>query len=242
VALGVLAVAAMLLLPPIAQDPSYHLFADRRRLLGVSNLLNVISNLPFLEVGALGLLFVVRRRGAFTQRWERAAFATMFAGIGLTALGSGYYHLAPDNSTLFWDRTPMAIVFMSLFAIVIGDRIGPEAGRQLFLPLVAAGITSVLYWKWTGDLRPYGLVQYLSMPAMALMLLLLPRTHTGATWLAGAVGWYGLAKIFEALDARVYALGHLASGHTLKHLAAGVATWWLLEMMRTRQLAPPAPL
>lgn len=232
----------MLLAPPIAQNPAYHHFADRRRLLGIPNLLNVVSNLPFAAVGALGLLFAGRRKEAFTRGWERAAFATMFAGIGLTALGSTYYHLAPDNSTLFWDRVPMTIVFTSLFAIVIGDRIGLEAGRRLFLPLVAAGFASVLYWKWTGDLRFYGLVQYFPMLAIALMLLLFPRTHTGTAWLVGAMGWYALAKIFEALDARIYALGQVVSGHTLKHLAAGAATWWLLKMMKTRRLAPPAPL
>ena len=204
-------------------------------MLGIPNLLDVISNLPFAVVGVLGLRFVGRRKEAFTESWERAAFAVMFAGIGLTALGSTHYHLAPDNATLFWDRVPMTIVFMSLFAIVIGDRIGWDAGRRLLLPLLAAGIASVVYWRWTGDLKFYGLVQYFPMLAILLMVLLRPRAYTGTAWLAGAMCWYALAKIFEMLDAQIFALGQVVSGHTLKHLAAGAATWWLLRMMKVRR-------
>ena len=204
-------------------------------MLGIPNLLDVISNLPFAVVSVLGLRFVGRRKEAFRGNWERAAFATMFAGIGLTALGSTCYHLAPDDATLFWDRVPMTIVFMSLFAIVIGDRIGPEAGRRLLLPLLAAGIASVVYWRWTGDLRFYGLVQYFPMLAILLMVLLRPRAYTGTAWLGGAMCWYALAKIFEMLDAQIFALGQVVSGHTLKHLAAGAASWWLLRMMKVRR-------
>jgi len=231
----VAAAAVMLLAPPITHAPASHPFADQRRMLGIPNLLDVISNLPFAVVGVLGLRFVGRRKEAFTESWERAAFAVMFAGIGLTALGSTHYHLAPDNATLFWDRVPMTIVFMSLFAIVIGDRIGWDAGRRLLLPLLAAGIASVVYWRWTGDLKFYGLVQYFPMLAILLMVLLLPRMYTGTAWLAGAMCWYVLAKIFEMLDAQIFALGQVVSGHTLKHLAAGAATWWLLRMMKVRR-------
>ena len=51
-ALALLVVA--LLLPPMPQDPEYHNFADRRMLLDIPNFFDVISNLPFLLIGALG--------------------------------------------------------------------------------------------------------------------------------------------------------------------------------------------
>ena len=36
------------------------------------------------------------------------AEAVFFAGILLTAFGSSFYHLAPDNERLFWDRLDQA--------------------------------------------------------------------------------------------------------------------------------------
>src|ERR1700746_1848008 len=53
--LMVMSLAVLLLLPPIPQDQSYHQFADQRTLLGIPNFWNVVSNLPFLVVGAAGL-------------------------------------------------------------------------------------------------------------------------------------------------------------------------------------------
>ena len=49
-----------LILHPIAQDPAYHLFADQRMLLGIPHFWNVVSNLPFLVVSALGLRLASR--------------------------------------------------------------------------------------------------------------------------------------------------------------------------------------
>jgi len=53
--LMVASLATLPLLPPIAQDPSYHQFADQRTLLGIPNFWNVVSNLPFVLVGTMGL-------------------------------------------------------------------------------------------------------------------------------------------------------------------------------------------
>src|SRR6266436_6623193 len=126
ITLGLASVAgtAAILLPRLPQDPSYHDFADHRTILGIRNLLNVASNLPFLFIGALGL-FVTRktanvgREGPFTESWERVAAQVLFLGVSLTAFGSAWYHLAPSNATLVWDRLPMTLVFMTLFSLVI---------------------------------------------------------------------------------------------------------------------------
>src|SRR2546423_10618014 len=104
--LGVMAATliALLLVPPIPQDQSYHLFADRRTLLGVPNFWNVVSNLPFIAVGAAGLWHVRGDPGALV----------LFIGIFLTGFGSSYYHLSPDDGTLFWDRLPMTLFFSAI--------------------------------------------------------------------------------------------------------------------------------
>jgi hypothetical protein len=48
----------------------------------------------------------------FIDARERWLYLVMFAGLSLTAFGSGYYHLAPDNARLVWDRIAIMMVFM----------------------------------------------------------------------------------------------------------------------------------
>jgi hypothetical protein len=104
--LGLISAAVLAAMSPIVQDQAYHAFADTRRLLGIPNVWNVVSNLPFVAVGAAGVALL---------RKDAAATA-LFVGILLTGFGSSYYHLAPDDGTLFWDRLPMTIGFMALLA------------------------------------------------------------------------------------------------------------------------------
>jgi len=44
-----------------------------------------------------------------------------------------------------------------------------------------------------------------------------------------------IAKLLENADEAVFAQGHLLSGHTLKHLAAGVAMYLFLLAIRHRR-------
>ena len=73
----------------------------------------------------------------------------------LTAACSSYYHLAPDNARLVWDRLPMTVGFMGLFAAMLTERVNPRLGRALLVPLIFAGVGSVVYWFWT-ELRGVG--------------------------------------------------------------------------------------
>jgi hypothetical protein len=216
--LAAVGVAVALALPPIAQDPAYHAFADRRALLGVPNALDVLSNVVFLLAGAAGLAWLARG-GA--RGWDAAAAAILFAGVAGTAVGSAWYHLAPDNPRLVWDRLPMSAVFTTLLAVVIADRLGARAGRVLLPPLLVAGVGSVVYWARVDDLRPYGLVQFFPMLAIPFLLLAFPSARGGdaALWWAGAA--YAASKVTEHFDAAIFAAGGLVSGHTLKHVLAG---------------------
>jgi hypothetical protein len=238
-----LAVVIAWWVPPVPQDLAYHRFADTRPLLGVPNGLDVLSNLAFLFAGAVGLRLVLSRgRMVFVDARERWPWAVFFTGLTLTALGSAWYHLAPDNARLVWDRLPMTVGFMGLFAAMLAERIGPRVGMILLGPLLAAGAGSVLWWHWgelagRGDLRPYGLVQFFPMLAIPLLAWLYPPRYTHGGYWGVAVLCYALAKVFELADAQVLALSNLTSGHTLKHVMAALAGGMLGRMLALRQTA-----
>ncbi|MDR3721036.1 MAG: hypothetical protein P4L00_05520 [Candidatus Acidoferrales bacterium] len=243
------AVFIVFLFPAIPQSESYHRFADTRALLGIPNCLNVLSNAFFLLVGLLGIRFVLRAdtQGAagFIDSRERWPYFAFFVGVALTAFGSGYYHLRPNDHTLVWDRIPMAIGFMALVAAVIAERISVKLGARLLLPLIVVGIGSVIYWDVTqtrghGDLRPYAIAQFGSLLILLLIVALFPPRYTRTSDLIVSLAIYGVAKGLEAADKPVFAAGHFVSGHTLKHLAAAISAYWILRMLRLR--APHSPI
>jgi hypothetical protein len=242
--LTLLAVVTVLFLPPIPQPATYHHFADARTLWGIPNALNVLSNLPFLLAGIWGLL--VEARANFLDSRERMPYGVLFAGVALTAFGSAWYHLAPDNDRLVWDRLPITVGFMGFFAAVISERLSLRAGRALLWPLVAAGIASVFYWRWTemqgsGDLRWYLLVQLYPLLAIPLLMALFSPRYTAGRYVPLAIALYIVAKVFELADGPVLAALHFVSGHTLKHLAAAAASACLVHMVAVRSPIPVKP-
>jgi hypothetical protein len=241
-----LAVAvAAFLAPRIPQSQSYHDFADRRALLGIPNFGDVASNLLFAVSGGWGLVFLFAKRGRerFIDPRERWAYVFVFLGLLLTAFGSGYYHLAPDNARLVWDRLPMTLAFMGLVSAMISERVSVSVGCYLLPVLLSIGAGSVILWWYSeargaGDLRFYAATQVYAVLILPVLLLLPPRYTRGYDF--GVVfGLYVLAKIFETADRQIFSLDrHTTSGHTLKHLAAGAAGIWVLRMLENRHPHP----
>lgn len=220
--------------PPIVQAQSYHLLADARAIWGIPNFWNVVSNVPFAVVGLLGL-------------WNLRGIAdrVLFAGVLLTCLGSSYYHLAPNDSRLVWDRLPMTIVFMSTLTCVVTRASDSRIQVRRLVLLVTLGIASVMWWNFTGDLRPYVLVQFGSM----LLLIPLLWFVRDARWLAAVAAFYGLAKAAEFWDHAIFQALPL-SGHTAKHILAALATYFIYRWRMSvatcadaprKALAAPAP-
>jgi hypothetical protein len=233
VAVASIVVSVVLLLPPIPQDPGYHVFADRVALVNIPNFWNVVSNLPFVLVGVLGL----RSLPKLQLHLPVPAYLLLCLGAILIGAGSAYYHYAPTSDTLVWDRLPMTVTFMSLFSIVISDRISVPLGRWLLWPLVFTGVASVLYWDWTelqgrGDLRAYGLVQFLPMLLIPLLLITAKGKGLRVSWFWAALISYALAKLVEQFDAAIYAATGVLSGHSLKHLFGALAIFFVLKAVR----------
>ena len=222
--LMIISLIALLPLPPLLQNQAYHHFADSREFFGIPNFWNVVSNLPFIAIGATGLWRFHRDRTT----------AVLFAGLFLTGFGSSYYHLNPNDSTLFWDRLPMTLCFAAILAIVVEERIDARAGAMLLRPMLAIGIFSLLLWRWTDDLKLYAWAQFFPFVCLILILKLFPPRYTGGLYWGAAVAFYALAKLLEASDAKIYSFGHLLSGHTLKHFAAAAGGYMILKLFKSR--------
>jgi hypothetical protein len=144
IAVSIIAVFSM---DPIAQDPAYHDFADRRSMLNIPHFYNVLSSLPFVIIGIMGMRLVGSGRATGGLPELQTIYMSFFIGVFLTGFGSSYYHYHPDNQTLLWDRLPMTIAFMALFSAIVGETISSQIALKLFIPLLASGIASVAYWQ-----------------------------------------------------------------------------------------------
>lgn len=229
-------------LPPVAQPPAYHDFADQRACWGVPHCLDTASNTFFVLAGAAGLWLLRRGTPAFRDPREGLPYRLFFAGAMLVGIGSGYYHLEPGNGRLLWDRLAMMLAFMAWFAAIVGERVGPAAGRRLLPLLVASGLAAALWWGWSeaqgrGDLRFYLLMQLLPAVLVPLLLWLHPPRYDDDRGILAVVGLYLLAFGFDLADRTVFGLsGGVVSGHTLKHLVAALAV--LAAALHLRRRTP----
>ncbi|MHB9100204.1 MAG: alkaline phytoceramidase [Sulfuricella sp.] len=240
--LAALAVAIMAavfaFVPPIAQPQWYHGFADRRAWLGVPNFFDVASNALFPIIGAAGLARL--SAGVFADPRERWPYAVFFAGPVLTGVASGWYHLEPTDARLAGDRLAMSVIFAGFTAVVLTERLGLRCGLAALPALLVAGPAAVLWWAATeaagaGDLRAYGLVQFTPMLLVPLLLWLMPARYTRGGDLLAVLGLYALALALEWLDRPIFELSGRVSGHTLKHLIAALAGYWVLRHLLCRR-------
>ncbi|MBK8814378.1 MAG: alkaline phytoceramidase [Methylococcaceae bacterium] len=235
---GLVAVAGsgLMMMPPIKQDSAYHLFADTRRIAGIPHCFNVVSNAPFLFIGLAGIRQITLGNWLGSSSTIKYLFMVFFTGLVLTGLGSSYYHLHPDNFTLVWDRIPMTIAFTAFFCLVVAECISHHLAIRLLSPLLVMGLFSVLYWYQTeinghGDLRPYLLIQFLPVVLIPLILGLYKANSKCCAYVWAVLGFYVMAKIAESFDSQLYHSLIIVSGHTIKHLLAGMGTYFIYRKL-----------
>ena len=228
--------------PTVAQHAHYHAFADQRAWWGVPFAMDVLSNLPFAVGGIWGLL-VMRRRPAGTQtdpETQRPLAALFFAGLVLTALCSSAYHWQPDNAGLVLDRLGMVVAFAGLVGLAVADRISARAGVMTAGAVLLLGPLSVAAWATSGNLLPWVVLQ---AEGMLLVLLLAACRPVAGAWgisLGSVMALYTLAKLLELGDPVVFEwTGGLVSGHSLKHVAAALAAWPVIGVLRDHMTFKP---
>jgi hypothetical protein len=224
---------------PVSQFAHYHDFADQRRWLGLPNAADVLSNLGFALVGLYGLALVGRQRANPQLAQGSSGYVLFFGALFLTACGSAWYHLAPDNARLVWDRLPIALACAGLLAAVWRETAHAPRGLTTILAVFAA--LSVAWWRYTdlqgsGDLRPYILLQGLPLVLIPLLQWQHARPVAERRGFMLAMGLYVLAKICESSDHSTFVMLGQVSGHTLKHLLAALAAatiaWNLTRRLR----------
>ena len=226
-------------LNPISQSQEYHNFSDDRIFFFFSNFFNVISNLPFVISGMVGLYFTVIKNKLNTNPVYKS-YIVFFIGILFTGFGSAYYHLNPNDNTLIWDRLPMTISFMSFFSLIIGECVSAKLSKQVLFPFLLIGFSSIIYWQITAnyghdDLRFYILIQFLPIVLIPIILLLYKPQKDLQLYLWLIILSYLIAKIGEAFDNSIYQKLQIISGHTIKHLFASFAPVLLIFSLYKRK-------
>lgn len=226
----VICCVAMIVNGPIPQAADYHFFADRSDILGIPHAQDVLSNFGFAIVGLWGIVKLWSRRRHPGIERGYLGYALFLIGLTLTAFGSTYYHLFPDNDRLLWDRLPIALACAGLLAGVWAETALHRGCAVVATNLLAAySIASVFWWYLTdlnghGDLRPYLLLQILPILLIPLWQIIYKAVVQDRLWFATALLLYVLAKLAEVNDHALLALtGEVLSGHTLKHLLATAA-------------------
>ena len=237
---GLLLVIAVMLLPRIPRDPAYLDLADRRSLFGIPNAADVLSNLLFAWVGVHGLYLMTKPGHLRLQRGLEAVYAVFFVSLVLVAAGSAWYHWVLDYATLALDRVPITFIFASLFTAMLGERVSVRLARRLFPVFIAIGAASVAWWYYSeleglGDLRAYLLVQLVPVVLIPIMLQICKPAYTRSSDIWWILAWFVVARLCELLDRQIFDWLGFVSGHTLKHLTAGVASLVYLRHLQLRR-------
>ena len=222
---------------PLAQDLHYHSFANDNSVFGIANGWNVLSNIGFILCGIFGFQLIVKHNIKSIIIWA------LFIGIFLTGLGSAYYHYHPNNQTLVWDRLPMTIVFTAFFAQLYSWYFSEKTAFYIWIASLVIGIFSVSYWQYTesigkGDLRLYAIVQFLPM-LLILAILFIHSNKNSFLWkpLSMVIIWYIIAKFLEHYDQELFILTNTLSGHPFKHIAASIATFYIVLMVKKQAIS-----
>jgi len=223
-------------LPSIQQDQNYHNFADQRALFGVNNAFDTLSNLAFIIVGILGLFNFYNNKFIKISNSFSVILNLFFISIILTGLGSGYYHLSPNDFTLVFDRLALTLVFTFILAMLANVRISERSGFHTLAELIILAPLTVLIWNYNGNLTPYAVLQFGGIIIIVLTLLL-TKAQKQSPCFASLIILYGFAKFTEFYDVEIFNLSqNLISGHTLKHLIGALAVLIFISPLKIKKI------
>ena len=229
-------VLLMLLHGPIAQPAHYHEFADDSLWVSIPHAADVLSNVGFAVAALWGALRLWPQRNHPAIRAGWLGYGVFLISLLLTSFGSTYYHLAPDDWRLVWDRLPIALACAGLL-VGVRAQLVPRANVNVeVIALAAFAAASVAWWYLgqqmsSGDLRPYLMLQIAPLVLIPLWQTAHGASRADRVWFGFALVLYVLAKIAELHDHEIHAMLGWITGHTIKHVLASVAAWLLVARL-----------
>lgn len=221
------------LIPAINQDQFYHVFADRRAWGVISNAADTLSSFAFVIAGTWGIWRLVSGRLLLPDSLMRLPMAVFLAGVVLTGIASGFYHLEPNDSRLAVDRLAMCVSFTGVLALLAADRVSERIGVWTLWGLLFLSLLTVLIWIFSGNLTPYAILQFGGIFMVAAFCWRPPIRGRGLNFL-GLLIFYGLAKVSEILDYEIFEFTFgLISGHSVKHVLAAIGVFALIRRRST---------
>ena len=224
-------------LPAWMQPEHYHAFADQRSWDGLPHVGDVLSNLGFLLAALAGGWLLLRADAQQLSPAARGLSALFFVGLACSALGSAYYHWAPVDASLAWDRLGMSVAFAGLLGLAVQTRLDDVSGWLTTAVVLVAAPLSVAVWTHSGNLLPWALLQGGGMLAVVWLTFVPVRKSALPVALGWVIVWYGLAKLLELSDLDIFvATSGWVSGHSLKHWVAAAAAWPVLQALYARRV------
>lgn len=191
-------------------DTHYHDFADKNKYT------DILTNLPILI------------SGLYISSSKNIKLKILGYHVILLSLASSYYHLNPNNKTIFLDLLSISLIssLLIIYLLKIED-------NNIRFIIYFIGIISVLYWNYSGNLFPYSLLWLTST-----FLLLYVYYDTKYKWKSLIIiSLIILIRIVEIYDKKIYNLtNNILSGHSLKHILAGIGIYLIGDLFKESKL------
>ena len=219
--------------PQITQYDSYHDFADQSVVMGLPHAWDIFSNVPFAIVGFWGLWVMRGRSSVEGSTTAYDMLKLFFYGLITTSFCSSFYHLNPDNASVFLDRLGMTVAFAGILALAIAVCVSDRAGKMSSYLILFLGPVCLWVWQQTDNLLAWSVLQAGGMLVIVGLALLTNVNRKLRIALICAIGWYFLSKLCELGDHTIYEWTFgLMPGHSLKHIVAAFAGISLISYLR----------
>lgn len=223
----------------LLQTPEhYHHFIDNRKLLGIQNLMDVVSNILFFIVSIYTAWSLNKNntQGSLFKnlKTNQLNVNIVLTGCMLVGFGSAFYHLAPSDHRLMWDRLPMTIVFSGIVSHAITHlNLLPKnwSITKMSCSYLALSLFSVVLW-YVGTLinqNWIGLYSFVQFGGIILLLYLAGsayslKDNTYLKMIMKVIGLYIVAKVAEHYDHQIFDFTYnIISGHSIKHMVSALA-------------------